>query len=102
MEVENSRTGEQSIQNEELTKPPTAEQEPTSTLIATINGNDTEVGILPVNSKDSQKPSPKKPKKRKPKVPRDVTAPRQPLTGGYLLRCILFLNIFFFIYILKY
>ncbi|XP_026327339.1 high mobility group protein 20A [Hyposmocoma kahamanoa] len=25
--------------------------------------------------------SPKKPKKRKPKVPRDVTAPRQPLTG---------------------
>ncbi|CAH0715483.1 unnamed protein product, partial [Brenthis ino] len=80
MEVENSRTGEQSIQNEELTKP-TAEQEPTSTLMATINGNDTEVGIHPVNSKDSQKPSPKKPKKRKPKVPRDVTAPRQPLTG---------------------
>ncbi|XP_063624146.1 high mobility group protein 20A isoform X1 [Cydia splendana] len=32
-------------------------------------------------SKDPQKPSPKKPKKRKPKVPRDVTAPRQPLTG---------------------
>lgn len=27
------------------------------------------------------KTSPKKPKKRKPKVPRDVTAPRQPLTG---------------------
>lgn len=27
--------------------------------------------------------SPKKPKKRKPKVPRDVTAPRQPLTGKY-------------------
>lgn len=25
--------------------------------------------------------SPKKPKKRKPRVPRDVTAPRQPLTG---------------------
>ncbi|XP_059052165.1 high mobility group protein 20A [Achroia grisella] len=31
--------------------------------------------------KDLQKPSPRKPKKRKPKVPRDVTAPRQPLTG---------------------
>lgn len=31
---------------------------------------------------DGQKPSPKKPKKRKPKVPRDVTAPRQPLTGN--------------------
>ncbi|RVE50845.1 hypothetical protein evm_004412 [Chilo suppressalis] len=31
--------------------------------------------------KDVQKTSPKKPKKRKPKVPRDNTAPRQPLTG---------------------
>ncbi|KOB74316.1 putative high mobility group 20A isoform 1 [Operophtera brumata] len=30
---------------------------------------------------DPQKPSPKKPKKRKPRVPRDITAPRQPLTG---------------------
>lgn len=33
------------------------------------------------SSKELQKPSPKKPKKRKPKLPRDNTAPRQPLTG---------------------
>lgn len=32
-------------------------------------------------SKDTPKSNSKKPKKRKPKVPRDVTAPRQPLTG---------------------
>ncbi|CAG9786789.1 unnamed protein product [Diatraea saccharalis] len=31
--------------------------------------------------KEAQKTPPKKPKKRKPKVPRDNTAPRQPLTG---------------------
>ncbi|CAK1551137.1 unnamed protein product [Leptosia nina] len=42
------------------------------------NGNDTDTG----NSlnKEGHKPN-KKPKKRKPKVPRDETAPRQPLTG---------------------
>lgn len=34
-----------------------------------------------VPAKEAQKPSPRKPKKRKPKVPRDVDAPRQPLTG---------------------
>lgn len=41
------------------------------------------VGGEPVASNPAiiGKTSPKKPKKRKPKVPRDVTAPRQPLTG---------------------
>lgn len=43
-------------------------------------------------TKDPQKPSPKKPKKRKPRVPRDVTAPRQPLTGLYLLFPIIGIN----------
>ncbi|KAI5637237.1 HMG (high mobility group) box domain-containing protein [Phthorimaea operculella] len=40
------------------------------------NGNEPAIPA----SKDP-KPSPKKPKKRKPKAPKDVTAPRQPLTG---------------------
>ncbi|XP_053609690.1 high mobility group protein 20A [Plodia interpunctella] len=53
---------------------------------ATPSGNITESCsslATPAMPKDIniQKPSPKKPKKRKPKVPRDVTAPRQPLTG---------------------
>lgn len=34
-------------------------------------------------AKDTPKSNSKKPKKRKPKVPRDVTAPRQPLTGNF-------------------
>lgn len=48
-----------------------------------------EVSAVPQSTqapnKEPQKPSPKKPKKRKPKVPRDVTAPRQPLTGLFVL-----------------
>lgn len=49
--------------------------------IATTSG---ELAATPVPSvlKDAQKSNSKKPKKRKPKVPRDVTAPRQPLTGN--------------------
>ncbi|GBP60041.1 High mobility group protein 20A [Eumeta japonica] len=41
------------------------------------------VNDLPSNSivKENQKQTSKKTKKRKPKVPRDITAPRQPLTG---------------------
>lgn len=38
----------------------------------------------PLVSKETPKPSPRKPKKRKPKVPRDETAPKQPLTGTHI------------------
>lgn len=37
---------------------------------------------IPSVIKDTQKSNSKKPKKRKPRIPRDVTAPRQPLTGN--------------------
>ncbi|CAH2096122.1 unnamed protein product [Euphydryas editha] len=81
MEIDNAKLAEQqSVKIEELAKPSNPENDPTST-ISTTNGNENEIGIHPVISKDVQKPSPKNPKKRKPKVPRDVTAPRQPLTG---------------------
>lgn len=80
MEADNGRIAEQSVQNEEVPKP-NNEQDLSSTVNTPVNGNDAEAVNNPVSSKDSQKPSPKKPKKRKPKMPRDVTAPRQPLTG---------------------
>ncbi|KAL4715439.1 hypothetical protein ACJJTC_015342 [Scirpophaga incertulas] len=65
----------------------------TETIIETPVKNDTTKlnvtkDITPVHDsnpsvvvKDIPKPSVKKPKKRKPKIPRDVAAPRQPLTG---------------------
>ncbi|XP_026499578.1 high mobility group protein 20A [Vanessa tameamea] len=82
MEVDAAQSAEQqSVKLEELPKPLNVEQDPNSALLATTNGNDNDIGTQSVNSKDVQKPSPKKPKKRKPKIPRDVTAPRQPLTG---------------------
>lgn len=85
MEVENGRVADQSVQNEEVTKPSNSEQELSSTVTTPINENDTEAANSTANSKDSLKPSPKKPKKRKPKTPRDVTAPRQPLTGSHFI-----------------
>ncbi|KAI8436861.1 hypothetical protein MSG28_010313 [Choristoneura fumiferana] len=64
------------IQNEEPILSLGAELETHGLRVS--SGND--VSAIPT-AKDPQKPSPKKSKKRKPKVPRDVTAPRQPLTG---------------------
>lgn len=64
------------IQNEEPILSSGAELE--THVVRVSNGND--ASAIPT-AKDPQKPSPKKAKKRKPKVPRDVTAPRQPLTG---------------------
>ncbi|KAJ8722137.1 hypothetical protein PYW08_004539 [Mythimna loreyi] len=70
--------------------PPTQnEEEPNKDLNSGANtvvpaaATASELAAPPVPSviKDTQKSNSKKPKKRKPKVPRDVTAPRQPLTG---------------------
>lgn len=68
-------------QNEEELNSSTAENTaPPATAAVNLEAN-----AIPQPSqgstKEPQKPSPKKPKKRKPRVPRDVTAPRQPLTG---------------------
>ncbi|XP_013196997.1 high mobility group protein 20A [Amyelois transitella] len=83
METENAQLEPQSEIPSEVVHKPTAEQE--QIVAAAPVGNNTESSnILSTSAptKDNvQKPSPKKPKKRKPKVPRDVTAPRQPLTG---------------------
>ncbi|KAM3965237.1 high mobility group protein 2 [Aphomia sociella] len=70
------------LQGEELTAINKTEQDatvvaPLPTASATETGTSNILGA----TKDPNKPSPRKPKKRKPKVPRDVTAPRQPLTG---------------------
>lgn len=56
---------------------------PQSVTVPTPHNNNIETPPTPTAMPVSevQKPSPKKPKKRKPKVPRDNTAPRQPLTG---------------------
>lgn len=58
-------------------------QESNAQLITPVpnSGNDTDFNTIPVNKES--KPS-KKPKKRKPRIPRDMTAPRQPLTGIYV------------------
>lgn len=60
-------------------------KEPNSGAIAVASGavSAGELAAPPVPSvlKDTQKSNSKKPKKRKPKIPRDITAPRQPLTG---------------------
>ncbi|XP_032517610.2 high mobility group protein 20A [Danaus plexippus] len=82
MEPDNTQSVEiQPVENEASIKSTTADHEDSALAANSTNGNDTDVGTQPPNSKDIQKPSPKKPKKRKPKIPRDVTAPRQPLTG---------------------
>lgn len=72
---------------EDLAKPSNLESDPNPPIQSKSKTNEieNEGGANLVTSKDTQKPSPKKPKKRKPKVPRDVTAPRQPLTGMSLL-----------------
>ncbi|XP_069359379.1 high mobility group protein 20A isoform X3 [Maniola hyperantus] len=82
MEIETAQTNEvQTVPNEEPAKSTNADQETNAAAPASsVNGNEADAGPQPLNSKDIQKPSPKKPKKRKPKTPRDVTAPRQPLT----------------------
>ncbi|XP_050680063.1 high mobility group protein 20A [Leptidea sinapis] len=51
---------------------------PNQTELPPTNVADT--GAAPTQNSNASKPT-KKPKKRKPKVPRDDTAPRQPLTG---------------------
>ncbi|KAJ2949158.1 hypothetical protein O0L34_g6099 [Tuta absoluta] len=71
------RTNIAPVAAEEVSKPQ-KHDEASSIPTTAISPNDNEPAKLA--SKDP-KPSPKKPKKRKPKAPRDVTAPRQPLTG---------------------
>ncbi|XP_035439323.2 high mobility group protein 20A isoform X2 [Spodoptera frugiperda] len=48
---------------------------------AVANTGDVVATSMPPSAKETPKNNSKKPKKRKPKAPRDVTAPRQPLTG---------------------
>ncbi|KAL0883084.1 hypothetical protein ABMA27_016550 [Loxostege sticticalis] len=68
------------VNNEEAPQSNNSKEDSASQPLSSAIGSD--VVAAPVASiKDNPKPSPKKPKKRKPKVPRDVTAPRQPLTG---------------------
>lgn len=70
--------------SEELPKPVSKEDFAQTAPVAQPQAPNASDSIpAPINgSKEGLlKPSPKKPKKRKPKVPRDVTAPRQPLTG---------------------
>ncbi|CAH2262820.1 high mobility group protein 20A isoform X1 [Pararge aegeria] len=82
MEIENAQSNEiQTAPTEDSVKPANPTDQETNATASKINGNEAEGGAQPLISKDIQKPSPKKPKKRKPKTPRDVTAPRQPLTG---------------------
>ncbi|XP_045541624.1 high mobility group protein 20A-like [Papilio machaon] len=71
----------QIIKTEDTTKTCNEQETLQSTIPPSNNENDPDPGSNVAIVKDPQKPSPKKPKKRKPKVPRDVTAPRQPLTG---------------------
>lgn len=61
--------------SKEMSKLQNSEENAGSTLASA--GGETAASTAAVIGKTS----PKKPKKRKPKVPRDVTAPRQPLTG---------------------
>ncbi|XP_013164873.1 PREDICTED: high mobility group protein 20A isoform X1 [Papilio xuthus] len=82
MESEPTQSSElQIIKTEDTTKTCIEQEPPQSTIPPSNTENDPEPGSNAAIVKDPQKPSPKKPKKRKPKVPRDVTAPRQPLTG---------------------
>lgn len=75
----------ESLQNQSISKEPlkfqNIEENAGSTLAPPLApaGGETSASTASVIGKTS----PKKPKKRKPKVPRDVTAPRQPLTGMY-------------------
>ncbi|XP_045541595.1 high mobility group protein 20A-like [Papilio machaon] len=71
----------QIIKTEDTTKTCNEQETLQSTIPPSNNENDPDPGSNVAIVKDPQKPSPKKPKKRKLKVPRDVTAPRQPLTG---------------------
>lgn len=78
--------------NEQTSESPSGNNEDKSIaeeLSPTANGpvaapattSDLATSSVQPNAKDTPKANSKKPKKRKPKVPRDVTAPRQPLTG---------------------
>ncbi|CAG5045980.1 unnamed protein product [Parnassius apollo] len=81
MDPELQSSEQQITKTEDLTKT-SNDQDVLPAVIATqSNENDPDPATQSAVVKDAQKPSPKKPKKRKPKVPRDVTAPRQPLTG---------------------
>lgn len=67
---------EEAIQNKELINPPSA----APAVVANGTEINTVAPVAPLASKDSNKRNSRKPKKRKQKL-RDVTAPRQPLTG---------------------
>ncbi|XP_026761740.1 high mobility group protein 20A [Galleria mellonella] len=69
-QLEDAAAINKSVQDISLANPPLA----TTTI-------ETSTMVIPGAVKELHKPCPRKPKKRKPKVPRDVTAPRQPLTG---------------------
>lgn len=71
-------------QTEEVPKTVPLEESSAAVVQPAIIPSDAIATPAPTAAKEPQKPSPKKPKKRKPKVPRDVTAPRQPLTGKHV------------------
>ncbi|XP_068633752.1 high mobility group protein 20A [Battus philenor] len=81
MDLEQPQSSELQINKVEDTSANGNDQDGSNAINLPNNDNESESGIQAIATKDLQKPSPKKPKKRKPKVPRDVTAPRQPLTG---------------------
>ncbi|KAH9629479.1 hypothetical protein HF086_015809 [Spodoptera exigua] len=75
---------ESSLQNDdESNKDPNTNSNNTATPSGPViaNTGDVLASSTPSSAKETQKSNSKKPKKRKPKAPRDVTAPRQPLTG---------------------
>ncbi|CAG4971728.1 unnamed protein product [Colias eurytheme] len=84
METEASQSTEiKPNQNEENTQKPSngkTDVNPTNLASIPTNGTESDVANNTV-TKDNTHKANKKPKKRKPKVPRDVTAPRPPLTG---------------------
>lgn len=84
MESEPAQSSELQAMTEDTTKTSNEQELPQSTIPPINTENEPETGSNVAVVKDPQKPSPKKPKKRKPKVPRDVTAPRQPLTGNQI------------------
>lgn len=79
MEVERTPAEVQAEPSSVLKAEESPKREQTSPA-APIAANGNEPTVTPSTPKDSPKPNSRKPKKRKQKL-RDVTAPRQPLTG---------------------
>lgn len=77
------------VLNEEIAKSPQLESQD----VTKVGFQTSEVEVNAGIAKETLKQSPKKPKKRKPKTPRDETAPRQPLTGNSGLQAILLLRL---------